>query len=82
MSRGLHSGVRAGFGYNLGSGFDLIFIYGLFRVGRVMRLWHCASNFSHDEQIKEGDQITLLEPWYKSIGFSWKGKVSFFFFLY
>ncbi|XP_057542784.1 uncharacterized protein LOC130821146 [Amaranthus tricolor] len=27
-----------------------------------------------DNVIKERDQITLLEPWYKSVGFSWKGK--------
>lgn len=27
-----------------------------------------------DNVIKEGDQVTLLEPWYKSVGFSWKGK--------
>ncbi|CAA2981828.1 tetratricopeptide repeat 5-like [Olea europaea subsp. europaea] len=28
----------------------------------------------HNEAIKEGDQVTLLEPFYKSVDFSWKGK--------
>ncbi|KAL2542451.1 Uncharacterized protein Adt_03429 [Abeliophyllum distichum] len=28
----------------------------------------------HNEAIKEGDQVTLLEPYYKYVNFSWKGK--------
>lgn len=28
----------------------------------------------HNDAIKEGDQVTLLEPFYKSVDFSWKGK--------
>ncbi|KAK6134258.1 hypothetical protein DH2020_031994 [Rehmannia glutinosa] len=28
----------------------------------------------HNEAIKEGDQVTLLEPSYRSVDFSWKGK--------
>ncbi|XP_074309421.1 uncharacterized protein LOC141643923 [Silene latifolia] len=44
----------------------------------------CDSNHScfvlsmygiHANAIRKGDQITILEPWYKSVGFSWKGKV-------
>uniref|UniRef100_A0A803N2Z6 Tetratricopeptide repeat protein 5 OB fold domain-containing protein n=1 Tax=Chenopodium quinoa TaxID=63459 RepID=A0A803N2Z6_CHEQI len=27
-----------------------------------------------DNVIREGDQITLLEPWFKNVNFSWKGK--------
>ncbi|KAL8143248.1 hypothetical protein V2J09_016280, partial [Rumex salicifolius] len=29
----------------------------------------------HDTAIKGGDQVTLLEPWHRSISFSWKGKL-------
>ncbi|KAH9619594.1 hypothetical protein KSS87_022470 [Heliosperma pusillum] len=44
----------------------------------------CDSNHScfalsmygiHANAIRKGDQITILEPWYKSVRFSWKGKV-------
>lgn len=28
----------------------------------------------NDNVIKEGDQITLLEPWYKNVDFPWNGK--------
>lgn len=31
-------------------------------------------------QIKEGDQLTIRDPNYRNVDFTWKGKVIFFFF--
>lgn len=35
---------------------------------------HSSAIYSY-WQIKEGDQVTLLEPFYRFVDFSWKGKV-------
>lgn len=40
-----------------------------------LQLLQCDIEIKDPLQIKEGDQLTLLEPNYRDVDFSWNGKV-------